>query len=295
MLSLSEQEITRIQKSLMRQCEREVFTFLNHGKNLFNTLFPQAMMRPKGREQASEANAVLNFKLRQIKLWVHQTLSQAIAVSANQEGGGYSGEPIRLPLIVAKHLLSSLVHIFTTGRDFSEHDYYFIGDVTHALELDPSHALKIIEQAQYEIRRDFFDTLARELDEEQAFQCSVLLLMAIRADGVVHPAEFKYIENINQLLHHDQAKLMDIEKLVGQGEPLPRVFLPEDYMLYLYKYMVEIVMCDEEFDSQESAYIQEAGRSFGLDKAQQDEVIQPVAGALMIKSTLFPKGGHCKS
>ena len=46
-------------------------------------------------------------------------------------------------------------------------------------------------------------------------------------------------------------------------------------------------MLDEEYSSEEAQLIQDIGKAFGFDKTQQDEIIQPIASALMMRKSLF--------
>ncbi len=289
MLSLSPAEMEKKQQVLVRQCERRVFDLLDQGRDIFAAMFPQAVVKSKEAAQSTDANKVLNFKLNQMKKWVRRTLMDAVAVAKSPEPLDIVPESIRLPPQANRDLLKFLVKIFTAGRDLNDNDYYYISDVTNSLGLEAAQAQKIIDQAQYEIRKDFFEVMKNEFDEEQCFQCAVLLLRAIRADDHVHPAEFRYIENISQLLKHDQAKIEEVEAKAEANEELPRVFLTDEFALYMFKYLTEVVMCDGEYDARESQFLQKIGKALGYDKHKQDSVIQPVASAMMVKAALFPK------
>ena len=286
MLILSPQEIEAKKQAIILKCNNEVASYLEAGKELFEIFFPSATIKTADSGKSGDADAVISYKIKYIQKWVSDVLENALAQSLSAEPLDLIPPPMKLARVLGKSVIASLVEIFTTGKDMGDNDYYFIADVSSALGIDPSVAKKMIDQANYHIRKNFFDTLVHYLDDEQSMQCAILLIKAIRADDEVHPAEFKYIENISQLLRNDQAKIEQADQLAESG--MPKVFLKKDFGLYMFKYLTEIVMCDGEYDARESEFLQKVGDAFGYDKHKQDETIQPVAGSLMVKAALFP-------
>ncbi|MDX2471109.1 MAG: hypothetical protein QNL04_11095 [SAR324 cluster bacterium] len=292
MLILSPQEIESRKQAIILKCNNEVASYLGAGKELFEIFFPSATIKAvdngkSGSGKSGNAEAVISYKIKHIQTWVTEVLTNALAQSLSEEPLDLIPAPMKLPQVLGTSVIASLVEMFTTGKDLADNDYYFISDVSGALSIDPSVAKKMIDQANYHIRKEFFDTLTHYLDDEQSMQCAILLIKAIRADEEVHPAEFKYIENISQLLKNDQAKIELADELAESG--MPKVFLNAEFALYMFKYLTEIVMCDGEYDARESEFLQKVGNAFGYDKNKQDETIQPVAGSLMVKAALFPR------
>jgi len=275
----------------MKQCMEDIFPHLDSGKELFSTFFPGAEIainHHRGRQKV-EAQDVLEYKIHELKQWIHQVLEQAIQVSVAPEKEIIAPKSIQMPFSMAEKLIQTILKIFTCGRDIADHDYYFLADVTGALTMEGGIVLKIIDQTQYEIRKSFFSILLEYLDEQQCFHCAILLYQAIRADKQIHPAEFKYIENISQLLRNDQAKLEQVEATCRDEFFLPPIQLNEELSIYLFRYLIEIVMCDEDYNPQESEFVRRVALLFDFDKQRQDEVIQPVAATQMVKASLFPK------
>lgn len=286
---LGSPEIEKGRTATVKACKEQVNSLLETGKELFVSVFPIASVSP-GSGKKFDAHQVFEYKVRRIKTWVNQTMHDAVTLAAATEPMELPPQDLRLPKAVAESVIHALVRIFTLGgRDLRDNDYYYISDIANACGLDAPVVSKVIEQAQYEIRKAFFTDLLAELDKEQCFGCATLLMKAIQADEAFAPAEFKYVENIAQLLENDQSAIEAVERYCGENDTLPRVFLPDDLAAYMFKYLTEIVMCDGEYDARESAFIKEVGRAFGFDHHRQDEVIQPVASALMVKAALFPK------
>lgn len=288
MFAQTNPEIEKGRLAAVRACKEEVSELLESGRELFVSVFPEAKVSP-GSGKQFDAHQVFDYKLRQIRQWVDQVMKDALELAAATEPLELIPNPMRLPRLVAEEVLETLVVIFTLGRDLADNDYYYISDLANAIGLETDRVTKVIEQTQYEIRKAFFAGLLAELDDEQCYNCAILLMKAIQADEELHPAEFKYVENIAQLLENDQSRIEEVERFCSERDDLPRVFLPEDLAVWMYKYLAEIVMCDGDYDARETAFIKQVGEAFGFDHAQQDEVIQPVSAALMTKAALFPK------
>ncbi|OGG95326.1 MAG: hypothetical protein A2508_05020 [Candidatus Lambdaproteobacteria bacterium RIFOXYD12_FULL_49_8] len=281
-------ELERARQSIVKDCRTRVKTLLKTGAELFSAIFPSAWVTP-GTGQRFEAERVFEYKTRQINDWVTQVMKDGLTLAQATEPMEFCPAPMRLPQQIAEECIGTLIKLFTLNRDLSDNDFYYIADVAAAAGLDTPLVARVIEQAQYEIRKVFFQGLIGELDEEQCMSCAILLMKAIQADEELHPAEFKYLENISQLLDNDQSKIEKVEQYCAEQAGFPRVFLPDDLAIYMYKYLTEVVMCDGEYDARESAFIKDVGAAFGFDHTRQDKVIQPVSAAMMVKAALFPR------
>lgn len=289
MVIFTESEILRKQEEFISSFTEDFFKLLDTGKDFFDLFFPETTVSIVSETENKKvpAKLVWEHKVKKIKEWVQVVFNGAMQIEKDHDIELPPPEPIQLPESIAHQVIRTLLKIFTCGRDLMDVDYYFLSDVGTALALKPTTIMKIIEQELYEIRKDFFNALLDLLNEEQCLQCAILLYKAIQADQKIHPAEFKYIENILQLLKNDQSKLHKVEEFCAKGHPMPKVRLNKELENYIFRYLIEIVMCDEEFDPEESKFIQEVAGFFGFDKPQQDGIIQPVASAQMLKRSLF--------
>jgi len=285
---MSASDIEKGRSNAIKACKENISALLDVGRELFVSVFPVAKISP-GSGKKFDAHQVYDYKMRQIKSWVNNTMHETLTLAQSPEPLEMMPTALPLPRAVAEEVIEAMIRVFTLGRDLTDNDYYYISDAASAMGLDASTVSKIIDQSQYKVRKAFFEELLEELDAEQCFGCAILLMKAIQADDAIHPAEFKYIENIAQLLENDQSEIERVERVCQDQETLPRVFLPHDLSEYMFKYLTEVVMCDGEYDARETAFIKEVGKAFGFDLSQQDEIIQPVAGALMVKAALFPK------
>jgi len=291
MLVLTESEIVKNQREMADACLKEILSHLSTGEELFDTFFPKATVSVVGENEATRysGSKVVKAKTREIKNWITKVLDNALIVYKEVESEDKTPDPIKLPLDIGKRIVDTILEILTCGRDLRDNDYYFISDVSVALGLDSDYVLKTIEQVQYEIRRVFFNSLQGYLSDEQCFRCAVLLYRAIQADDQLHPAEFKYIENINQLLRNNQSKLEGVEKAVQNESDLASLEIGNELASHLFKYLIEIVLCDQDFDPKESMYVNDVAQILGFDKTKRDEILQPIAATLMVKDSLFPK------
>jgi uncharacterized tellurite resistance protein B-like protein len=291
MLVLTESEIKKCQREMVNLCQTEIFSHLDTAQELFGTFFPKATISVVGGDEAARYSApeVVKSKLQEIETWIREVFDTALTVYQEDESENISPDPITLPEDIGKRIMSALLEILTCGRDFRDNDLYFISDVTIALSLDANYVLKSIEQVQYEIRRSFFDSLLDYLTEDQCLQSAILLYKAIQADDQLHPAEFKYIENINQLLKNDQSKIELVEHAVQSELIEDSLEISEELASHLFKYLIEIVLCDQDFDPQESLYVNDVAQILGFDGDKRDEILQPIAATLMVRDSLFPK------
>ncbi|MCP4753541.1 MAG: TerB family tellurite resistance protein [Proteobacteria bacterium] len=290
MLVLTQSEISKIHQQIKKTCRQEISHALNEGRDFFNSIFPNAVIKAEtvNGDKRSPSDRVLDHKIDRIEQWIDEVLDAAIESHGDDgDDSSFSFESIQIPRSLAEKLIETLLRIFACGRNFIDQDYFFISDVSQSLSLDPVEVYYIIEQVQYQIRKEFFESLLEYLDEEHCNLCAILLLKAIRADDRVHPAEIKYFENISQLLNNDQIRLEQVEEECNNFDFNLSIPISEELSVYMFKYLIEIVMCDRKYDPKESQFIQDVAKAFGFDKTRQDEIIQPIASTLMVKADLF--------
>lgn len=288
MLPLPEEEIKKRTKHFVKESLWRSSYLLDNSKEIFGLLFPSAKVKGSKPEQKATAQELVDFKVQRMKDWLFRVFQDAKALSLHQVEAAEPPSEIRLPRALTEDLIKTLLQIFTCGRDLTDADFYFVSDVTGALNLEVGEVKQMVEQAQYEIRKIFFQVLVDEMDQNQCYECAVLVMKAIVVDDKLHPAEMKYLENISQLLRYDQALIEAVEE-EAKKEGFPQVELPRELAEFMLRYLTEIVMVDGEYEPRESEFIQAVGRAFGFSKEEQEEVIQPVAAALMVKAALFPK------
>jgi hypothetical protein len=276
------------QKSFYHQCQQEINRLLCFGDEHFDALFPNSIVRANinGNESKWLTREVIGYKHHKIENWVSCILDEAMNIS---NGGEYelpSPTP-RIPSVIGDLILDTCLRIQTYGRDLTDIDYYFLSEVGSALHLQTEDIYCRIEQALYEVRKDIFNHLKPLLSKSQRETCAGLLLNAIQADNKVHPAEIKYFEIISNLLDNNQTDIEQIEHGPINLDNDLLVAFPKEIAEFLFRYLVEIVMCDKQFDPDESRFIKDMGRAFKLDSVRQDEILQPIAAALMVKTDLF--------
>lgn len=286
---LSQGEIEKEQDRLKRKCLSDFTEHLENGKAFFLSLFPNATIRAvlQNGEKSAPARRYIDFRLERKTSMVQAVLDAATSPEPLSELQNIEIQGIRMPRNLTSQLIQTLIRIMSCGRNLLENDLIFLGEICAALDFPPAEVNGIIDQVQYESRKTFFAVVRKHLDEGQQDLCAILLLKAIRADDNVHPAEFKYFENISQLLDYDQARLEHVGVSADTFDHSSIVEIPYDISVFLFEYLVEIVMCDRKYDPKESAFIQDVAGVFGFDKKQQDTIIQPVAAALMTRAELF--------
>ncbi len=286
---LTQGEIEKEQNRLKKECTSLFKRQLDNGKDFFLTVFPNATIRAilDSGEKSAPAKPYVHFRIDKIQTAIESILNAATSVDPLSELQTVDMSGLKLTGKLAEQLVMTIVRIISCGRNLLENDFIFLGEVSAALDFPPGQVHHVIDQVQYESRKAFFASIQSQLNEDQRDLCAILLLTAIRADDSVHPAEFKYFENISQLLDYDQAHLEHVGVSTETFDFSSSVEMPHDISVYLFEYLVEIVMCDRKYDPKESHFIQNVANTFGFDKQQQDEIIQPVSAAVMIKADLF--------
>lgn len=286
---LTQAEIERKQDFVKKECFIKLQRQLAEGAEFFHTLFPNATIRAvlgEG-EKSARAKSYLAYRIEQMEKTLISILDAATATDPYEALQTVSISGLQLTAGMTHQLIHTLASIINCGRNLQEADLIFLGEIGAALDISSGQVLHIIDQVQYESRKSFFEMIQKRLNEDQQDLCAILLLKAIRADERVHPAEFKYFENLSQLLNHDQARLEHVGISAETFDFGTAVTVPRDIATYIFQYLVEIVMCDRQYDPRESRFIQDVAQIFRFDKQQQDTIIQPVASALMTKADLF--------
>lgn len=281
-------EVSQGRYLIKTRCENEITLLLKHGEEYFDALFPSAKVKVVGASDSRlyTSKEILEQKHNSLLKWTDSVLEVSIAVS---NGGCFADDlpSIKLPESIAKLVLNACLEIQSHSRDYSDEDYYFLYQLGAAMSLKPSLVYGIIEQVNYNNRKKVFLDLKKQLTHDQKEICAYLMLKAIRADHKVHTAEIKYFEIVSSLLDNDQMRLESIDTDSEHLEEMLPICLPDEIAAFLFKYLIEIVMCDKKYDSEESQYINDIAKAFGLDQARRDNILQPIAAALMVKADLF--------
>lgn len=286
MIRLLRSQLQNKRQRLKKSCENKTALVLADSYNVFNCYYPDAVLL--ANDQRLPAHQYFEYKNSKTIQWVEKILNQAIKACDIEGEIDFQPESIKVTENISKLIIDTVLKIFSYNRDLCDNDYYFISDISNAMGADPETVGYLIEQSLSETRKNFFKILVHFLTPEECLKCAILIYRAIKADNYVHPAEFKYFENISQLVNHDH-QLLEQLKQRSHSEDSIRLSINEEISKYIFKYLIEIVMCDGQFDSRESEYLKEIGQSFGLDNQQQDDIIQPVASLQMVQVSLFPQ------
>jgi uncharacterized membrane protein YebE (DUF533 family) len=286
MIKLLRSQLQNKRQQLKKSCENKTALVLADSYNVFNCYYPDAVLLANGEKLP--AQQYFEYKNNKTIQWVETILNHSIKACSADGEYDFQPESIKVTENISKLIIDTVLKIFSYNRDLCDNDYYFISDICNAMGADPEVVGFIIEQSLSETRKKFFGMLVHFLAPEECLKCAILIYRAIKADNYIHPAEFKYFENISQLVRHDH-QLLEQLKQRSQSQDIIQLSINEEISKYIFKYLIEIVMCDGQFDSRESEYLKEIGRSFGLDNQQQDDIIQPVASLQMVQASLFPQ------
>mgnify|MGYP003323695451 FL=1 len=267
--------------------QTEICQLLEMGGELMMGLLPNAMDKLSLNVPVEQLQHELKKALMEQSQWVETIFEQAVLVASTDH---YEEEEIKVhPLagLVSLQLLEKLLHILSMDQPLSQDKLDFINDVRLALGVSGKDVDKLIEQIDYLRRRNFTTNLLELLEEEQRYWVAQMIWRAIHADHRVDQREYKYVETILQLIEHDPLRFQQLCQLDSQV-PFPSIIeLDQNLRKEIYRYIVEIMMIDDEYTEEEANFVRDVGEQLGYDAHKRDKVIQPVASAQMIRKIHF--------
>ena len=267
--------------------QTEICQLLEMGGELMMGLLPNAMDKLSLNVPVEQLQHELKKALMEQSQWVETIFEQAVLVASTDH---YEEEEIKVhPLAgpVSLQLLEKLLHILSMDQPLSQDKLDFINDVRLALGVSGKDVDKLIEQIDYLRRRNFTTNLLELLEEEQRYWVAQMIWRAIHADHRVDQREYKYVETILQLIEHDPLQFQQLCQLDSQV-PFPSIIgLDQNLRKEIYRYIVEIMMIDDEYTEEEANFVRDVGEQLGYDTHERDKVIQPVASAQMIRKIHF--------
>ncbi|MGK0290626.1 MAG: putative tellurite resistance protein B-like protein [bacterium] len=286
-MTSSKEKQLRSQQKIKLACETKVFDFFDTAQSTIITAFPDAsLVTSESVKTSLEIAITKQFEI--CKNWVTNIFETAIQVSTSSEYDDSPIEAIHFTPKIALKIFRDLLKVLSENGSLSDNSLIFVEAVGIALAIDFQSIDSSIEQVQYERRKEFTERLLEELTEEQRYWVALMLWKAIHIDGKVDYREYKYFENIMCLIHFEQKVLTQLKGDNDKPIKFSKSFVDAELCVHIFRYIVEIVMIDEKYTSQEAQFIQELGNLFEYDKTQQDSIIQPVSAALMLRRALFP-------
>lgn len=286
-------EISENQKKIKSIYEAKLFADLNFGAELITSIFSEMDEMEEMMEEMEELEdqsllptRIMGQQVEDYKQWIRDVFEMAIQASSVKEFEELPPDPIKLPQKIAKTLIYGVLEILSYGQIISKNGFMLLSDVGNALGFTPGEMDNVIEQFQCDKRKEFTQLILENLSEKQCFWMAQVLWTAIHVDGKIHPNEYKYLENILHLLKYNQLQINRLQEEVDKVPPLPEPFDPS-FNVQIFQYIVEIVLIDGEYSPEEAELIKELGEVFGYNDIQQEQIIEPIGSALMLRRSLF--------
>ena len=280
------ENLVRLRK-LRNTFQNEICKLLEMGGDLMMGLLPNVMDKLSLSVPVDQLQLELKKALVEQTQWVETIFERAVLIASTDH---YEEEEIKVhPLAgpVSLQLLEKLLQILSADQSLSQDKLDFINDVRLALGVSGKDVDKLIEQIDYLRRRNFTTNLLELLEEEQRYWVAQMIWRAIHADHRVDQREYKYVETILQLIEHDPLRFQQLCQLDSQV-PFPSIIgLDQNLRKEIYRYIVEIMMIDDEYTEEEASFVRDVGEQLGYDAHERDKVIQPVASAQMIRKIHF--------
>lgn len=270
---------------LRDEWEHEIFLIQDLALDIVHALLPGAKLK-QGRSSI-ELEGELRRGLEEQQRWLRDIFDQSVYISLTNQYSEQNFPSPGLAKLVSLRLLEGLLRILSEGTPITHEKLDFLNDVRLALELSGTEIDRLIEQREYQRRREFTAYLLKMLGEDQRYWVARMLWEAIHADHRVDHREYKYLENILQLIEHDPIRFQQLCKEDSKDLQSPEPDFDGALRAEVYRYIVEIVMIDEEYTEDEAAFVKSLGELLGYDARERDDIIQPVASALMIRKLHF--------
>ncbi|MGA0404602.1 MAG: hypothetical protein ACO3O4_05550, partial [bacterium] len=252
--------------------QTEICQLLEMGGELMMGLLPNAVDKLSLNVPVDQLQQELKKALVEQSQWVETIFEQAVLVASTDhyEEGEIKVHPLAGP--VSLQLLDKLLHILSVDQPLSQDKLDFINDVRLALGVSGKDVDKLIEQSDYLRRRNFTTNLLELLEEEQRYWVAQMIWRAIHADHRVDQREYKYVETILQLIEHDPLRFQQLCQLDSQV-PFPSIIgLDQNLRKEIYRYIVEIMMIDDEYTEEEANFVRDVGEQLGYDAHERDKV-----------------------
>ena len=274
-------------RQLRNTFQNEICQLLEMGGELMMGLLPNVMDKLSLSVPVDQLQLELKKALVEQTQWVETIFERTVLIASTDH---YEEEKIKVhPLAapISLQLLEKLLKILSADQPLSQDKLDFINDVRLALGVSGKDVDKLIEQIDYLRRRNFTTNLLELLEEEQRYWVAQMIWRAIHADHRVDQREYKYVETILQLIEHDPLRFKQLCQLDSQV-PFPSIIgLDQNLRKEVYRYIVEIMMIDDEYTEEEANFVRDVGEQLGYDAHERDKVIQPVASAQMIRKIHF--------
>ena len=281
------ENLVRLRK-LRNTFQNEICQLLEMGGELMMGLLPNVMDKLSLSVPVDQLQLELKKALVEQTQWVETIFERTVLIASTdhyEEEEEIKVHPLAAP--ISLQLLEKLLQILSADQPLSQDKLDFINDVRLALGVSGKDVDKLIEQIDYLRRRNFTTNLLELLEEEQRYWVAQMIWRAIHADHRVDQREYKYVETILQLIEHDPLRFQQLCQLDSQV-PFPSIIgLDQNLRKEIYRYIVEIMMIDDEYTEEEANFVRDVGEQLGYDAHERDKVIQPVASAQMIRKIHF--------
>ena len=280
------ENLVRLRK-LRNTFQNEICQLLEMGGELMMGLLPNVMDKLSLSVPVDQLQLELKKALVEQTQWVETIFERTVLIASTDhyEEEKIKAHPLAAP--ISLQLLEKLLQILSADQPLSQDKLDFINDVRLALGVSGKDVDKLIEQIDHLRRRNFTTNLLELLEEEQRYWVAQMIWRAIHADHRVDQREYKYVETILQLIEHDPLRFQQLCQLDSQV-PFPSIIgLDQNLRKEIYRYIVEIMMIDDEYTEEEASFVRDVGQQLGYDAHERDKVIQPVASAQMIRKIHF--------
>ncbi|MBF0237818.1 MAG: hypothetical protein HQM12_08950 [SAR324 cluster bacterium] len=179
-------------------------------------------------------------------------------------------ENINIDPRMAEKVFKGVLEICACDHEISPSEIKYINQAGTALNIDMLRVHKLINSTLRKVKIEFFNQLLEELQPDEKRWLAIIILKCVYADGKVHYREIPYLNDVFELVDSDQQALSRIKQDAVDIplNQLPKVYFDEEIKRDIMRYILEIVMGDEDLDESEELLIHGIADAIEFDREQ---------------------------
>ena len=195
-----------------------------------------------------------------------------------QAGVMPSVEPIQTCPQLADYIFKCVLDVCACDNEISPSEIQYINEVAMALEIETLRAHKLINTTLRRVKIEFFNQILSQIHGDERLWLASIVLKCILADGRVDSSEIPYLNDVYELVGEQSDVLNKIKQEAKSSSlaNLPSVYFDKELSIDIMRYILEIVMGDDDLDEREETMVRNIANILDLDEEQLSALMDKV-------------------
>ncbi len=198
-------------------------------------------------------------------------------------------EPIKTSPAISEKVLALILKICASDFELQLGELRYLNQVGLALSMDASKRVKLIRSTVRGVKLEFFREMLNDIYGEERYWLASVILKTIYADGKVDRREIPYLNSVFELLKEnpDELAFVKADAKNPSLDKLPEVHFDPELAARILKYLLEIVMNDEEYDEREINFIHHVAQKLHFTEEDVEELTKEIEQSNVELSKLY--------